>query len=99
ISSASATSITETIQDAVPTAASLSFVSASPNTDSIVIAGSGGNGRVETATLTFKVLDTAGNPLATQKVTFSVNSTETVSLGSSSALSDAAGLVVATVSS
>ncbi|HEX7643626.1 MAG TPA: Ig-like domain-containing protein [Burkholderiaceae bacterium] len=99
ISSSGATSITETIQDAVPTAASISFVSASPSTDSIVIAGSGGNGRLETATLTFKVLDTAGNPLRNQKVTFSVNSTKTVSLGTTSAVSDATGVVVATVSS
>ena len=99
ISSSGATAITETIQDAVPAAAAIQFVSANPTTDSIVIQGAGGNGRVSTATLTFEVVDTHGNALPNQTVNFSLFPAQVVNLQQTSAITDANGLVVASVSS
>jgi protocatechuate 3,4-dioxygenase beta subunit len=99
IASAGATSITETVQDAMPAAAAIQFVSANPTTDSIVIQGAGGNGRVSTATLTFDVVDTHGNPLPNQTVSFSLYPAGIVNLQQSSAITDANGQVVASVSS
>lgn len=99
ISTTGATSITETLVVAAPTAASVEFVSAVPATESIVIAGAGGNGRVETAALTFEVLDTQGKPLPNQTVNFSLVPAGVVNLQTTSGLTDASGKVVATVSS
>lgn len=99
ISSTGATTITETLQIATPTVASIQFVSASPTTDSIVIKGAGGNGRVETATLTYEVVDTHGKPLPNQTVTFSLFPAGVVNLQQTSAITDANGKVVAAVSS
>lgn len=78
--------------------ASIQLVSAIPSDKSIVIKGEGGNGRTETATLTFKVLDTNGNPLAGQGVNFTTTSTDVV-LNVTSGKTDATGLVIATVNS
>jgi len=78
--------------------ASVQLVLAVPADKSIVIKGQGGNGRTETATLTFKVLDIYGNPLAGQTVNFKINSADVV-LNTASAKSDATGLVVTTVNS
>jgi hypothetical protein len=99
IASTGATSITETVQDAMPAAAAIQFVSASPTSDSIVIQGAGGNGRVSTATLTFDVVDTHGNPLPNQTVTFTLNPDKVVTLEQTSAITDATGKVIASVSS
>jgi hypothetical protein len=77
---------------------SIALVTAVPSDKSIVIKGEGGNGRTETATLTFKVLDTNNNPLAGQKVNFSTASKDVV-LNTASGTTDSAGLVVATVNS
>ncbi|HEY8023736.1 MAG TPA: Ig-like domain-containing protein [Burkholderiaceae bacterium] len=99
IGTTGATSITEIFVVAAPTPASVEFVSAIPATDSIVIAGSGGNGRVETATLTYKVLDTEGNALPNQKVNFSLVPAGSVTLQTTSGLTNASGQVVATVTS
>jgi len=99
IGTTGATSITETLVVAAPIAASVEFVSAVPATDAIVIAGSGGNGRVETATLTYKVLDTEGNPLPNQAVKFSLVPAGVVTLETTSGLTDSTGQVVATVTS
>jgi len=99
IGTTGATSITETYVVAAPIPASIEFVSAVPATDAIVIAGSGGNGRVETATLTYKVLDTEGNPLPNQTVNFSLVPARAVTLQTTSGLTDSTGQVVATVTS
>jgi hypothetical protein len=82
-----------------PAPASVQFVVASPADKSIVIKGQGGSGRVETATLTFKVLDTSGAPLANQPVTFSLVTPGDATLNTKSGTTGADGTVVATVNS
>jgi hypothetical protein len=81
-----------------PTVASIQFASASPTDKSIVIAGQGGNGRVETATLTFTVLDNSGNPSPGKLIDFSTTSPD-VTVNIASATSDASGRVITTVNS
>jgi hypothetical protein len=78
--------------------ASVQFVLAAPADKSIVIKGQGGNGRTETATLTFKAVDTNGNPLANQQVNFTTASTD-VTINTASARTGADGTVVTTVNS
>ncbi|MBX9900762.1 MAG: hypothetical protein K2Y28_08270 [Burkholderiaceae bacterium] len=77
----------------------VNFVSASPNNKSIVIKGAGGNGRTEVALLTFMVVDSSNTGIANRKVNFSTQSTEAVSLVSSSGTTDSTGRVTAAVSS
>lgn len=77
----------------------VNFVSASPNDKSIVIKGAGGNGRTEVALLTFTVVDSSNTGIANRKVNFSTQSTEAVSLVSSSGITDSTGRVTAAVSS
>jgi hypothetical protein len=91
-------SATAQLQIAAPAAASVQFVLASPSDKSIVIRGQGGNGRTETATLTFKVVDIFGNPLAGKQVNFSA-STSAVTVNKLSDTTDATGSVVTTVNS
>jgi protocatechuate 3,4-dioxygenase beta subunit len=89
-----------TLTIAPPTAASVQFVSAAPSTQSIVIQGQGGNGRTETATLTFKVVDTSGNPLAGKQVNFTrVPANADVTINKASDTTDANGNVITTVNS
>jgi hypothetical protein len=83
---------------APPAAASVQFVGASPTTQSIVIQGQGGNGRTETATLTFKVVDIFGNPLAGKLVNFTTTAPSIV-VNKASDTTDATGQVVTTVNS
>lgn len=99
ISAAGAQSITAIIVVAPPVAASIGFVSATPTDKAIVIKGAGGNGRTETAVLTFLALDTAGQPLPNQTVTFMVNSTQPVTLQATSAITGADGKVIVSVNS
>ncbi|MFC6522328.1 hypothetical protein ACFQAT_23960 [Undibacterium arcticum] len=84
---------------AAPVAASIGFVSAAPSDKAIVLQGAGGNGRVETATLTFKALDTSGQPLPNQLINFSVNPANVVSLQSTSGTTGSDGTAVVTVNS
>jgi hypothetical protein len=74
------------------------FVSAAPSDQSIVIKGQGGNGRTETATLTFKVIDNFGNPLAGKQVNFT-SSTSAITVNKATDTTDASGSVVTTVNS
>ncbi|MTV40578.1 Ig-like domain-containing protein [Duganella radicis] len=82
-----------------PAAASqLVFVSALPQT--IALKGTGGAGRQETATVTFKVMDNSGNAVAGQQVNFALNtSAGGITLSPASATSNSAGVVTTSVSS
>jgi hypothetical protein len=93
-----AKSATAQLQIAAPAAASVQFVQAAPSDKSIVIRGQGGNGRTETATLTFKVVDIFGNPLSNKQVNFSA-STSGVTVNKTTDTTDATGVVVTTVNS
>ncbi|WP_198120510.1 Ig-like domain-containing protein [Massilia rhizosphaerae] len=93
-----AKSASTTLTIAPPAAASVQFVAASPTSQSIVIQGQGGNGRTETATLTFKVVDIFGNPLAGQQVNFSTTA-PSITINKASDTTDATGQVVTTVNS
>lgn len=75
---------------------SVEFVSASPQ--SIVIKGTGGQGKQETSTLTFRVRGELNNPLADQPVNFSLNTdVGGLSLASASGITNSQGLVSAKV--
>lgn len=80
------------------TAASISFVSASPTT--IGLKGMGGAGIQDSSLVTFKILDTVGNPKANQAVTFALNTNVGgLSLSTTTGSTDANGLVSTRVSS
>lgn len=81
-----------------PKAASIQFSAASPTDRSIVIRGQGGIGRTETASLTFKVFDTFGKPLAGQTVRFSTTNAS-ITINKMSDSTDANGDVITTVNS
>lgn len=77
-------------------AGQLAFVSALPQ--NIALKGTGGAGRQESATITFKVLDRSGNPVAGQAVNFSLNtSAGGLTLNPASGTTGANGLVTTTV--
>jgi hypothetical protein len=90
---------------AAPAAASVQFLQASPSDKSIVIRGEGGNGRTETATLTFRIIDIFGNPLPGKQVDFSTVPDQAdpdkadIVLNKVTDTSDANGIVVTTVNS
>lgn len=83
----------------VSTPVAINFVSAVPADKSIVIKGAGGNGRTESALLTFVVLDSANVGVAGVKVDFTTISTKPVALTSTTGTTDASGKVVATLNS
>jgi hypothetical protein len=77
---------------------SIEFVSASPS--NIVLKGTGGQGKQETSTLTFKVKSSLGNAVAQQPVEFSLNTNVGgITLTPSSALTNSQGLVSTQVAS
>ncbi|WP_173025997.1 hypothetical protein [Acidovorax sp. SRB_14] len=80
-------------------ATSLNFVSVDPSDKSIVIAGSGGNGRSESAILRFRAVDKNGNPVKDVVVDFSVVPSNSVALNIVSAKSNNDGIVATSVSS
>ena len=82
-----------------PVGASLVFVSASPADQSIVIQGSGGTGRSDTALLTFRALDSFGQPLASQIINFALSPDAKVSLQTASAVTGLDGTAIAIVRS
>ena len=82
-----------------PNAASIDVATIVPADRSIVIKGSGGSGRSESATVRFRVVDQFGNPLANQKVTFATISTKAVALSKTTDVTDAAGEVSTSVNS
>lgn len=86
-------------QISAPDAAAINVASIVPADRSIVIKGSGGSGRVESAAVQFRVVDQSGNPLANQKVSFSTISTKAVTLSKAMDVTDASGYVSTTVNS
>ena len=91
--------LTINVQVASPDAASVQVGAIDPSDRSIVIKGSGGSGRTETATVKFKVVDQFGKPIANQRVTFSLISTKSLTLNKTSDVTDAAGEVVTALTS
>jgi hypothetical protein len=83
----------------VATPSAINFVSVSPSTRAIVIKGAGGNGRSESATLTFQVVDANNAPIKGATVNFSVNPANSVTLNVTSAVSNASGNVTTTLQS
>ena len=81
------------------TPAALNFISTSPSDKAIVLKGAGGNGRSETAILTFKVVDAGNNAVSGAVVNFNVVPASDVTLNIASATSNSSGLVVTSVSS
>lgn len=98
-STALSTSAAYAISAAAPAAATqLVFVSASPAT--IALKGTGGAGRQETSTVSFKVMDAAGNPVQGTTVSFALNTTVGgITLTPASAVTSSAGVASTTVSS
>jgi hypothetical protein len=87
-----------TIDILAATLGSIEFVSAVPT--NIALKGMGGAGQSETSTVTFRVRDTAGGPIANQSVTFSLNTTVgglQFSPGTDTATSGSDGLIQAIV--
>jgi hypothetical protein len=82
-----------------PDAAAIDVATIVPADRSIVIKGSGGSGRSESATVKFRVVDQFGNPLANQKVTFATISTKAVALSKATDVTDATGEVSTSVNS
>lgn len=77
----------------------LNFLDINPADKSIVLAGSGGNGRSESATLQFRVVDKNNTPVKGALVDFSVIPASAVTLNITSATSASDGVVSTTVSS
>jgi hypothetical protein len=77
----------------------INFLDVNPSDKSIVLAGAGGNGRSESATLRFRVVDKNNTPVKGVAVTFAVVPAGDVTLNISTAVSDAEGVVLTTVSS
>lgn len=86
-------------QISAPDASAINVANIVPSDRSIVIKGSGGSGRSESATVQFRVVDQSGNPLANQNVSFSTISTKPVTLSKTTDVTDASGYVSTTVSS
>jgi hypothetical protein len=80
-------------------AAAINFLDVNPADKSIVIQGAGGNGRSESATLRFRVVDKNNTPVKGAVVDFVANPATNVTLNISSATTDAEGVVITTVSS
>lgn len=80
-------------------ASALNFISVDPADKSIVIAGSGGNSRSESAILKFKVVDKNGDPVKDVLVNFSAVPADAVTLNIASAKSNNDGIVTTSVSS
>jgi len=90
--------LTGTLTISPPSSGSIQFISAVPA--QIALKGTGGAGRQETSIVTFKVLDTAGNPLAGKVVTFALStSVGGITLSQPNATTDALGQVSTVVSS
>jgi len=92
-------SISASGEDEVAEPSAINFVSVVPAGQAIVIKGAGGNGRSESATLTFKVVDENNAPIKGATVAFAVNPVDKVTLNIAESISDLDGLVTTTVHS
>ena len=93
-----ASAVSAAITVAKPKVSAIKFISATPSTESIVLPGSGGNGRTSQATLVFQVVDTSGNPVPNAVVNFTNSTSTTVGqLTTQSQTTDSNGNVTATV--
>ncbi len=80
-------------------ASSITFTSASPTGTALTIKGSGGSGRTETATLTFKVVDAAGVPVPDVDVAFAVNTASDATLSLATVRTSSTGQAIVQVQS
>lgn len=80
-------------------ASALNFLDVNPADRSIVLAGSGGNGRSESATLRFRVVDKNNASVKGAAVVFNAVPATAVTLNIARAVSDSEGVVTTTVSS
>lgn len=85
----------------VPTPAAINFVSTVPSATAIVVKGAGGNGRSESAILTFRIVDAANAPINATVVNFTLNTDNGGATIASpvSATSNSDGLVTVTIAS
>jgi hypothetical protein len=89
------------VSGTTPVPAAINFVGAVPSGTAIVVKGAGGNGRSESAILTFKIVDASNAPINGAKVDFTLNANNggaTIASGSS-AVSNSDGSVTVTVAS
>lgn len=87
------------VDNTPPVPAAINFMAVSPADKAIVIKGAGGNGRSESATLTYQVVDVNNTPIKGARVAFSVTPAGMVTLNIPNGVSDANGLVSTTVQS
>lgn len=84
----------------VATPAAINFVGSSPSGTAIVIKGTGGNGRSESAILTFRVVDASNTPINLVTVNFAINSSNGgATLLQATTKTNSDGLAAVTVSS
>jgi protocatechuate 3,4-dioxygenase beta subunit len=88
-----------TVVAAQDQANAINFLDVNPADKSIVLAGSGGNGRSESATLRFRVVDKNNTPVKGVNVTFAAIPAGDVTLNIGTAVSDSDGVAISTVSS
>ena len=82
------------------TPAAINFVGATPSGTAIVVKGAGGNGRSESAILTFRIVDASNAPINAVTVNFAINSSNGgATILQSSGVSNSDGLASTTVSS
>lgn len=101
--SGTSTSASMTLAVAAPSAASIQFVSATP--ELIVLKGTGGSGLVESSVVTFKLLDNSNQPIVGANVVFDLTTRsggillDSVATGSVTKQTDAAGQASVSVTS
>ena len=85
----------------VATPAAINFVSTVPSATAIVVKGAGGNGRSESAILTFRIVDASNAPINAAVVNFTLNTDNGGATIASpvSATSNSDGLVTVTIAS
>lgn len=101
VSNSRAISITAGSTGSTPTPAAINFVGTAPSGVAIVVKGAGGNGRSESAILTFRVVDASNAPINGARIIFGFQGTANggATISPTSALSNSSGLVTTTVSS
>ena len=84
----------------VATPAAINFVGTVPSATAIVVKGAGGNGRSESAILTFRIVDSSNAPINAAVVNFTLNTDNGgATIASASATSNSDGFVTVTIAS